>query len=377
MKGSISKELSILVQSVKIVFGETNSESLRELLQDPSLDWDKVWSLLQYHKIRPLFSDAARRANFKNAVTSKCDQFALEQSLLHLLVSKELEQLLAKFRSEGVSILPYKGLLFLKEIYQNKSLRESGDVDLVVNPDDALKAINILLAEGFIITEKYEGVEFNLPKIVAHAQGRQLSLEKLILGGNKLAIDFHWGVNEDYHLYQISTSDFFEQAEYVTFNNNEVLWPSKEAILAMILNHNGGRECWTRLKDVVDLFAYIQTFPEVDREALALSWKMSNVLRQGESLINAIFLQKTQVSSSHRSYIKYWEKASRDWVMPKLKFVKLYHSLQDGNPGWIRIGWQFFKHFKRKYFDTDLYGYPFQGKIPFINVLTRGIRQLS
>lgn len=307
----------------------------------------------------------------------KCDQFTLEQSLLHLLVSKELEQLLVKFKSARISILPYKGLLFLKEIYQNRSLRESGDVDLVVKPDDALKAIELLLAEGFIITEKFEGVEFNLPKIVAHAQGRQLSFEKRILGGNKLALDFHWGVNEDYHLYQISTSDFFEQSDLVTFNHSQVLWPSKEAILAMILNHNGGRECWTRLKDVVDLLAYIQTFPEVDRGALASTWKMSNVLRQGESLTKTILLQKTEVTSLDQSYIKFWEKASRDWVMSKLKFVKLYHGLQDGNPGFVRIGWQFLKHFKRKYFDTDLYGYPFEGKIPFINVLTRAIRQLS
>src|SRR5690606_30876437 len=107
--------------------------------------------------------------------------------------------------------------------------------------------------------------------------------------------------NEDYHLYQISTSDFFEQSDLFTFNHSQVLWPSKEAILAMILNHNGGRECWTRLKDVVDLLAYIQTFPEVDRGALASTWKMSNVLRQGESLTKTVLLQKTEVTSLDQS----------------------------------------------------------------------------
>lgn len=364
------------------MFLEKDKELAHKAFHHPSVNWERVQSLAVYHRIRPVIYEAARQLNFSNPTIRKFEEYSKEQALLNLLYLRELENVLSYLKEKQIAAIPYKGLLFLHTIFHNRSVRESGDLDIVVSKENAVATIQALLSSGFVLKLDLEPQEDLFRQLVESAQGRQVSLVKLLPSGNPVHIDLHWGVNEEYHRYLITTDDFFRHASAGVFSRNEILIPGREAIFAMILNHNGGRECWTRLKDIVDLLAFEQTY-QVSPDTLnviASGFQMKKIYLSGRALIEAYFNDNSSSLPFEEGKIvkmigRYWDGASREWIFPKLRFVFIYRALQDKNHSLREMVALFYSHFSSKYFHTDFYGYPFSGQYQLINKLTRWIRK--
>jgi hypothetical protein len=371
----VTKELNILIQSVRLVFLQEGAEILKTLYEDEEVDWEKVKVLSAYHRIRPVVFEAARQLNCQNSTVQRFALYSRDQSLLNLLSLKELDEVLSSFRDEKILAVPYKGMVFLQKLYGGKTLRESSDLDIVVDKGQAVAAMLHLQKLGYSLKLDLKAEESTFRNLIQNAQGRQVSWSKRLASGNAVHIDLHWGVNEEYHSYTISTASFFEGAWVGVLTREQVLLPSEAALFAMILNHNGGRECWTRIKDVVDLLVFLQKYPTFDADSASKGYSMHTIYLQGQSLINAYFRCSQSSSPMDLKFLRYWSVGSRDWVLPKLRFVWLYKAMQDSPLSTREIIQHFLSHFVSKYFKTDIYGYPFEGKYKVFNLLTQGLRK--
>lgn len=371
----MSKELNILIQSVRFVFLQEGRDSLLNLYADEEVDWEKVRALAAYHRIRPVVFEAGRQLNAQNPTMQRYALFCREQSLLNLLCLKELDEVLSALREEEIAALPYKGMVFLQRMYGGKTLRESGDLDIVVDKKQAVQTMFLLQKLGYALKLDLPEEEPTFRSLVDDAQGRQTTWCKALPSGNTLHIDLHWGVNEEYHHYSIGTADFFAGAYSGILTRAEVLLPADSALFAMILNHNGGRECWTRIKDVVDLLVFLQKHPEFDGEQAAKGYGMHKIFLQGVSLIETFLVAPKPPLGLDRTFARYWEKGSREWVLPKLRFVWLYKAMQDRSLSSREILGHFLTHFTSKYFKTNIYGDPFEGKYRAVNAVTHWIRK--
>ena len=342
----LSLELQILIESIRVVLLNKSKETLTDLIKKTSVDWNKLNKMTIYHRIRPVVYEAFRQVNFNNNFTENLGLFAKRQSIKNLVDSQEVLYILKFLNQHNIPALPYKGQVFLECLYQNKSLRESCDIDIIVQPQNAIKALKLLLADGYQLSVGGEPTDDLLERMY-HFYGREVGLDKKTMGSKNVHIDFHWGINESFHEYPIGVDDFFGEAQQSDFHKTQLLLPSTNGIFKMLLNHHGGRGCWLKLKDICDFIAFRNVYSQFSTEKMleiAQKMEMVNTLKQGINLSDTFFSDTLikEVSESQKkakAIFAFWDKAEHyiyDNLRARLAYEKIYRSLQDKNWSWYK-----------------------------------------
>ena len=342
----LSTELQILIASIRLVLLNKPKQELILLLENPSINWRKLIKMTVYHRIRPIIYEAFRQVDFNNDFTDNLSLFAKKQSIKNLIDKQETAYILDFLKKQNIQALPYKGQLFLECLYQNKPLRESCDIDIIVQPENAHKALKSLLEDGYQLSVEGEPTDDLLEKIYRF-YGREVGLDKKPKVGKNVHIDFHWGINEAFHEYPISVSDFFEEAQLSDFHNKRVLIPSVNSIFKMLLNHHGGRGCWLRLKDICDFIAFKKAYPQFEVTKMfeiAEKMEMLNILKQGIHLSDTLFLdsQERTIQVNQKitnEILVFWDRAKHydiNNLTARFSYEKIYRSLQDKRLSWAK-----------------------------------------
>jgi len=325
----MTRELHTLLLSYSVVFLDRELTAFRQMYA--ASDPKRLLRLATYHAVRPVLYQALKKAGMDAPLTRRLQLFALQVALRDTLNGKETVRLLKLLNEAGIEALPYKGYLFTEKIYRGQHFRESGDIDIVIrHKQEAAKAIALLVADGYELHSPVDGDE-----LISHAPGQEVSLTTKRYAGPPLHLDFHWGVNERYHIYPITTDDFFKGATVQHFAGEELLLPAEEALFKMLLNHHGGRGCWLKLKEMFD-FALFLSRSEETGESLsewASAVKMDKVFRTGKylscRLTPSTGLQRWK--KEERAILQFWEKGEsydKDlWL--KMKKMRVYLELQN------------------------------------------------
>lgn len=331
----LSIELEILIESIKVRLLAKSTEKLHNLIINPKVNWLRVEKLVIFHAIRPVVYDAFQKIGFENDFTKKIKLRAFTQSVVNLSTSHELARLLTLLQNQNIRVLPYKGLLFTHEFYNNQPLRENHDLDLLVHPNDARKALKILVNDGYTptIAENSKLINDELIDTMYNTFGLiEIGLDKKTNIGTDIHIDFHWQLFEGFHNFQIDFKDFFKQQELREYFGKNVYFPKKEIQFLMLLNHHGGREAWCRLKHFCDLIAFQKTYSFSEKDLLNLSTNvaMKKNFEVGLSIYETLFHEKPPASTLLKiesKIINYWEtgelwlKLSNRWHFEHIKFL--------------------------------------------------------
>lgn len=352
-----SLELQILIEAVKLCLLNSPKDKFSKLINSKEVDWQKLPEMVVYHRIRPLFYEACRLVEFKNKEVKVFENFSRRQAIKNLVISEELGRVLLLFQERAIEVIPYKGILFLEKLYKNKVIRESSDIDILVKPQNALKAIKLLLEQGYFISTTHSEInaadDSTLTVLIERTQIQELSLFKDLPSGLNVHIDFHWGVGETFHQYSIELDELFEESSIETFQRREVLIPNSKTIFKMMLNHHGGRGCWIRLKDFSDMLAFQNQHPELELTTLqnwAAEMKMSRVFAVGNAIMQGIFLDSEphqQIETKLQKHIfDYWETSKEyDHFWSKYNHRNIYRQLQDAPMSWLALSHQLIKYY--------------------------------
>lgn len=371
----MSKELQTLILAYRVLFLDLDKSEFKRAYADCKAD--RLMKLASYHAVRPVLYQALRKAEIIDALTLELQSFATQIAMRDKIYGIELARLLKLLNENGILALPYKGYLFTEKLYKGQHFRESGDMDLVIrNKSQAEVALKLLMNEGYNLEAKV-----SIQELLDNAQGREVSLIRLGQTGLSFHLDFHWGVNETYHEYLISTEDFFEGFFFDFFSGVEVLNPCTDAIFKMLLNHHGGRNCWLRLKEVFDFSLFLTHFPNIENrwDEVAKKMKMATVYQAGNRL-NEILLSKNKNIERYdktKKTIKWWEEGTT--IKPgisisRVRYFKIYLSLQDQRVSHLKILWNYIL-FIGGYFPSNHHKYyrPFKGRSNFLNFLIKSV----
>jgi hypothetical protein len=342
----LSKELKILVESMKVVLLDEEPSYFQTIITAPNIDWERLSRLLAYHQVRPIFYEACKKINFQNEVVKNVAIYTQRQAIKNLNEVYESKRILKLFADEGIPALPYKGLLFLEKLYQNRCLREIADLDIIVQPKNAINALKILLADGYTICIDAEPNDEHLEELIKNTPSPEVGLDKKTKQGMNVHIDFHWGINEAPQ-YDINLENIFEDAKLNSFLNAEFLLPDTLGIFKMLINHHGSRECWVRLKDMADLIMFKKTYPKLsDAELINFSFAMNmgKIQTAATSLLHGLFYSKEtnldgfEESISLKRIVGMWEYGTH-WgkVYPKILLLRIYRKLQDKKTSWNKL----------------------------------------
>jgi len=148
---SLEQKLVLYCSSVKI-----DEEQVRKLkgLSGKVIDWEKVLDIAKKHGV--LFFlyrnlKAICPEFVPDDIFTKLKDYYFNNSTRNLALSAKLVRIINLFAEAGIVAVPFKGPVQAEIVYGDTGFRSFSDLDILVSRDNAVKARDLLVANGFYL----------------------------------------------------------------------------------------------------------------------------------------------------------------------------------------------------------------------------------
>jgi hypothetical protein len=215
----------------------------------PSLDWQQVLRLCQFHEVTPLVYESLSlhaRDLPPEALTGLKQQVLKDQKKsLHL--TRVLTHLLGTFQREGIAVLPYKGVVLSHHLFGDVAKRPTKDLDIVVQRQNYGRTKEVLLNQGFTGPFLPSG---NL----ATGQQEKLILEGFhhhVFRGRATNVELHFDIMPPSGHRSFRLTEVWPQLDDSTFVTHPVKSLPHD-LLFFVLSTHAAIHYWKRLKWLFD-----------------------------------------------------------------------------------------------------------------------------
>lgn len=222
-----------------------------------ALDWARVMTLATRHGLRPLLHARLRADDgCPEPVRNDLARHYLANARHNLLLTGVLTDLLVHLAADGVEAVPFKGPVLAQDAYGSLSLREFADLDVVVRPADAERALTLLQAAGYTLQKGAAG----------HARtGYHRPLAHLDTG---VEVELHWGVTQAYLNVDLDLEACWSRAHPRSVAGRSLPGFSLEDTLVLLCVH-GGKHLWLGLGWIRDVAGLLAGHPDVAWDVVA------------------------------------------------------------------------------------------------------------
>lgn len=255
-------EVDLLLICARAHLDAQQRQRIRDLVSQ-NLDWDYLLQLADRHGLQPLLHWHLT-AVCPNAVPQEPQQHlrvAFQRvSALNILLTHELQKLIALFAENNVTAVPYKGPALALQLYGNVALRQFSDLDLLVHPRDVLRARDLLLRDG------YE----QLPPLTEGQQAVLLRTQCNLPFGReqkRMIVELHWKVSAPSFARPFETEDFWSRLVDAKLETTNIKLPAVEDLLLALCIH-GSKHLWERVAWIADIAGLISCERELNWEEL-------------------------------------------------------------------------------------------------------------
>lgn len=244
-KFHVSPEMSLLLNCC--VFTPQVDTSANEIsIQIPKdIDWGLLFRNGAYHKLLPqLFSylEVLKIPGIPEEMLSELEGTVFQNSVRNLHMAGVLCDVVSVMRDNGIEALPFKGPVLSKRVYSEINCRFFNDLDILVSVEDALKARDILVENGFEVT----------PSISKDCEQAYMADENFFVlthTEKKVDIDLHWELTGRYSLIPLEFEDLRDSFLNEDFAGVPMHSLSDEDSLVQICVH-ATSHCWDKLEAV-------------------------------------------------------------------------------------------------------------------------------
>jgi Uncharacterised nucleotidyltransferase len=226
------------------------------------LDWRKLVELAQAHAVAALFCRAVReRPDIPIEVHNDLQRCVFEAACFDLTLTAELAELLELFRGHEIQVVSLKGPVLASTLYGTAALRSSSDLDLLVHPDDLLRANQLLKDKGYQL-------ESVLPWPTDSAYFRRRDSEisfsrKIACQTDTLRIDLHWRLLPWYFPRSFGDRELWQNLSQVPVGGAFASTLQAENQLLFLCAH-GTKHLWGRLGWICDIARLVQIERSLD-----------------------------------------------------------------------------------------------------------------
>ena len=233
-------------------------ETLHSLLRGP-IQWKALFDLAEIQGVMSLFHRMLATARDEVPVDEMRRLDASHETNLHrsLLISRETIRIVDRLRSISIEVLPYKGVALAEAAYGDIALRQSGDIDLLIQSQDFFRVREELGQIGY-------QPHWSLSEPQQHAylnSGYECAFDSAA-GQNLLEVQ--WAIQPRFYAVDFDMKGLFRRAVVMTVAGQEMAVPSPEDLF-LILSMHAAKHVWARLIWLSDL-ARIMKLP-------TLNWK--------------------------------------------------------------------------------------------------------
>jgi len=124
---------------------------------DGAPDWDRVVELARYHGVvqllyqglEPMAHESGDEFTVPESVLTRLSSTVQGKRMRNLAFTTELQEIIERFETRGVRAIPFKGPVLSAATYDDATVREYNDLDLLVHSEDITVAADILEERGY------------------------------------------------------------------------------------------------------------------------------------------------------------------------------------------------------------------------------------
>lgn len=257
--------LPILFGALQIRPAELGIERLRQsILTVSATEWPLILRAAEHHRIAPLmYRNLSRYAADETSpqIRQQLRESALAYTQRNLFLLQRLTWLLDLLDRHQIRAIPFKGPTLALGAYGDLSLRPCGDLDLLLAPEDLVRAKDLLVAETFepLFPTSSRRESAYLASLTGEELLEYLKWQReyhLIRRSDGLNIDLHCGIVPGSFAIGLEHDVFFGDMQTVKLAGREMPQLSPESML-LVLCANGTKDYWSELDRVADVAAVI------------------------------------------------------------------------------------------------------------------------
>jgi len=236
---------------------ETDRDELRSLTAQ-QIDWDHLIALAYAHGLLPLLNHHLSSVDLIPAhVRShlKRESVTNSQNVLHL-AGKQL-RIHKLFKEHGIPVAIFKGSLLAQMAYGEISLRQAGDIDLLVNPRDFAQARSLLESLGYEMTPRLTSAQL-ASHLNNHCEIQFMRDEWFTV------VDLHWDLAPRSFVFGLKAHEVMSRLQSVSLAGTNVETFGAEDLLLYQAMH-GAKHLWRRLE-------WISCLAESLRATQSINW---------------------------------------------------------------------------------------------------------
>lgn len=310
--GSYSNEFALVLACLRWPQTAADGDRIRSLARQPIL-WPRLLEIVDHHKVAPLFFRnlehfAAGYMPQEHAAVLRASVEANQAICLRR--TAHLSTLTRLFREQKIDFRIFKGVPLAIAAFGDPTLRDAGDIDLLVEEKNIVTAGEILRAEGFV---RFEPQGRLTPRRLRSYMAHQKDFSYLHPTAG-IVVDLHWRLFRNPWL---PANARLENAgeEWLDIGSELIPTFPMHRLLLYLCVH-GALDGWLRLKWLADIGALLHTMAPERLEATAQAAAEQQALPQlsaalylceellgydplGPSPMPALCLQRTNPQVAH------------------------------------------------------------------------------
>lgn len=233
-----------------------------------NVNWTTFIDLVYQHKLQAIVWQTMKTypAYFPPRMKARLGQLAQWQRKRKLDLLRAILQIQTAHEAAGIPILPYKGIAFGQQFYQDIFLRDSNDVDFALEHQHIKASAAIMKKLGYVELKE----ESNFEQLDA-SRAYHIDYSWVIYDdqGNILCnAEIHWQPANSALYTTYKFDDLVNQSVPLPILNKSVQVFDKVHHALLVIIHHGLVDTWTQLRHLVDLCLILKAMTKAELQVL-------------------------------------------------------------------------------------------------------------
>lgn len=274
LKRTYTEEQVLVILLTRLHFGTQAVEDVRDFLDKEVVDWHLFYKIISDNDIRGFIYDVVTvyQLPIDQQIHNALKKDAMAITLFGSYQADLIEHLENEFGKLGIMAISYKGNTLAARYYKAPLLRESSDIDFLVNKDQALQVRKYLLENGYESRHNVSTHQLGFALRFHREFAFRSPKNKM---GITCSVDLQWKLLEGY-LGPFHQYDFLSQhlQSYTAFDGATRVGLAPTYDFLCVASHHLIREPLMRFKYLIDLGCIVQTSSgQLDWEEISLHFK--------------------------------------------------------------------------------------------------------
>ena len=274
--------MALVILIIRYILGSVPEKDIPLFIKRNSIDWEDLIIICRRQSIRIQVFDALLKYNIPTEISFKIKNEVRELKIKNLTLFIEADRIFNFLKKNQLDYVPYKGFPFAHLFYRDVFARELSDIDIIVNPSQLSKIVDLFKTDGYILIEEQAFTKLDRKEFIK--EYRDLSFQKNIGLKNEFHVEIHWKIVQKYFSISGLNTDF-NSNEYNTIqiNGTEIKVLNEIENIRTILLHHILHDSINSLKHILDVAKSFKFINENSASNLDLSSlvKLNDTLNLG------------------------------------------------------------------------------------------------